>query len=80
MRTKLTLRLDEALVKRAKAYAKRAGKPVSQLVAEYFAVLGRHAEGVDFKLTPTVRRLQGALREADIDVQGYRRHFEEKYL
>ncbi|MBI3303912.1 MAG: hypothetical protein HYZ72_17745 [Deltaproteobacteria bacterium] len=48
METKLILRLDEALVRRARAYAKRTGKPVSQLVAEYFAVLGRQAEDVDF--------------------------------
>jgi hypothetical protein len=72
MQTKLTLRLDEALVRRAKAYAKRTGKPVSQLVAEYFAVLGT--------LTPTVRHLKGALRGASVDVEEYRRHLEEKYL
>lgn len=80
MQTKLTLRLDEGLVRRAKAYAKLSGKPISQLVAEYFAVLGTPAEDVGFKLTPTVRRLKGALREADVDVVDYRRHLEEKYL
>ncbi len=36
MQTKLTLRLDEALIQRAKAEARRTGKSVSQLVAEYF--------------------------------------------
>ena len=80
MQTKLTLRLDEALVRRAKAYAKRTGKPVSQLVAEYFAVLGTQATRPDFNLTPTVRRLKGALRGADVGVEDYRRHLEEKYL
>jgi hypothetical protein len=80
MQAKLTLRLDEALVRRAKAYAKRTGKPVSQLVAEYFSVLGTQATRPDFKLTPTVRRLKGALRGADVDVEDYRWYLEEKYL
>ena len=80
MQTKLTLRLDEALVRRAKAHAKQTGKPVSQLVAEYFAILGAHAKDVDLELAPMVRRLKGALRGADIDVEDYRRHLEEKYL
>jgi hypothetical protein len=80
MQTKLTLRLDEALVRRAKIYAKRVGKPVSQLVAEYFAVLGTPIEDADAKLTPTVRRLKGVLRSADVDVRDYRRYIEEKYL
>jgi Family of unknown function (DUF6364) len=79
MQTKLTLRLDEALIKRAKIYAKHAGKPVSQLVAEYFAVLGTRIEDVDFTLTRTVRQLKGALRGADVDVSDYRRYLEEKY-
>ena len=39
MQTKLTLRVDEKLVKKAKAYAKKTGKSVSQLVAEYFSLL-----------------------------------------
>ena len=80
MQTKLTLRLDEALVRRAKAYAKRTGKPVSQLVAEYFALLRAHAKDADSELAPMVRRLKGVLRGADVDVEDYRRHLEEKYL
>jgi hypothetical protein len=80
MQTKLTLRLDEALVKRAKAHAKRTGKPVSQLVAEYFAVLETQATSPDGELTPMVRRLKGAVRGADVGIDDYRRHLEEKYL
>jgi len=49
-------------------------------VAEYFAVLGTQAPHPDFKLTPTVRRLKGAMRGANVGVEDYRRHLEEKYL
>ena len=37
MQTKLTLRLDDQLINRAKAFASQTGKSVSQLVAVYFA-------------------------------------------
>lgn len=39
MSTKLTLRLDEALIHRAKGYAQEQDRSVSQLVADYFANL-----------------------------------------
>lgn len=80
MQTKLTLRIDDNLIKRAKAYAKRTGKSVSQMVADYFVLLGPRAKDESFKLTPTVRSLKGALRGADVDLSDYKRHLEEKYL
>lgn len=39
MQTKLTLRLDAALIRQAKAYAERDGRSVSELVASYFSRL-----------------------------------------
>ncbi len=76
MQTKLTLRLDEDLIHRAKAFAKAGGKSVSQIVANYFALL--EEEEQDVRLTPKVRALKGALAGADVD--DYRRHIEDKYL
>jgi predicted HicB family RNase H-like nuclease len=57
MQTKLTLRVDDRLVKRAKTYAERAGKSVSEMVADYFALLGKRAQNDESALTPTVRSL-----------------------
>ena len=37
MKTKLILRLDDKLINRAKSYAKKSGKSVSQIVAGYFS-------------------------------------------
>ena len=37
--TKLTLRLDEVLIDRAKSYAQEQDRSLSQLVADYFAHL-----------------------------------------
>lgn len=78
MDTKLTLRLDAQLIRRAKAYAKRSGKSVSAVVADYFAAL----EAEDAEVTmlgPKVRSLIGVLREHPGDEQAYRRHLEKKH-
>jgi len=40
MNTKLTLRMDQALIASAKSYAAAHGSSVSQMVANYFAALG----------------------------------------
>jgi len=80
MQTKLTLRLDDDLIERAKVYAKGAGSSVSQLVADYFAVLDARLEVEKGLLTPLVRSMKGALRELDVDVEVYRRDREERHL
>ncbi len=79
MQTKLTLRLDDQLVKQAKEYAKKSGKSVSQLVAEYFSLLHARPPSTS-ELTPSVRRLKGALTKSKVDVQDYQKYLEEKYL
>ncbi|HEX6199260.1 MAG TPA: DUF6364 family protein [Thermoanaerobaculia bacterium] len=80
MNAKLTLRLDDELIRKAKSHAKRVGKPVSQIVEEYFAVLTAPPRRGQSEPTPRVRRLKGILRGADVDEDAYRRHLEDKYL
>ncbi|MCP4668170.1 MAG: antitoxin [Deltaproteobacteria bacterium] len=80
MQTKLTLRLDESLIRQAKSFARKSGKSVSQVVADYFLLLEEKPKEIDQDLTPIVRSLKGALRGAEIDVEDYRRHLEEKHL
>jgi hypothetical protein len=82
MQTKLTLRMEEDLIERAKSYSQKVGKSVSQLVADYIKVLPE-AKKAGAKeapsLTPIVRSMIGVLRGANIDEEDYRRHLEEKY-
>ena len=80
MQTKLTLRLEEELIERAKLYARGAGSSVSQLVADYFAVLDARLEVEKGLVTPLVRSMKGALRELDVDIGVYRRDSEERHL
>ena len=39
MQTKLTLGLDDRPIRNARYYARKSGKPLSQMVAEYFSCL-----------------------------------------
>ena len=78
MQTKLTLRLEAQLIERAKAYARRRGTSLSQMVADYFALLD-HAEQGEH-LAPLTRSLRGALRGADVDEDEYRQYLEKKHL
>lgn len=80
MNAKLTLRLDDELIRKAKAHARQIGKPVSKLVEDYFAVLTAPRRRRRSELTPRVRRLKGIMRGADVDEETYRRHLEDKYL
>ena len=86
LQTKLTLRLDGALVRRAKAYARRSGKSVSAMVADFFALLGpdtdsRRGRGQEkeAELTPTVRSLLGVLPPKSVSEDQYRRYLERKH-
>jgi hypothetical protein len=80
MRTKLTLRLDEDLIQRAKPYAKKRSKPVSQIVADHFTSLGKKPKKRSKELTPIVRPLKGVLRGTDVAINDCRRHLEERHL
>lgn len=79
MQTKLTLRLDDELIKAAKQHARQAGCSVSQMVSDYFAAIAS-AESRPATLAPKVSQLMGALEGAGVDETDYRAHLERKYL
>jgi hypothetical protein len=80
MQTKLTLRLDDGLIDRAKSYARRSGKSVSQLVADFLEMLPEPGHRQVRPLTPIVASLRGVLAGSGLDEEAYRRHLEEKHL
>jgi hypothetical protein len=82
MQTKLTLRMDDGLIRRAKAYASRTGKSVSQMVADYFAVLEATAEDGDewmSTLSPAVRSLLGVAGGQAVTEADYGAYLDEKH-
>ncbi len=79
MQTKLTLRLDDRLIRRAKAYAERSGKSLSELVADLFLRLQAPATEASQVRSPAVRSLAGALAGHDLDREDHRRHLVAKH-
>ena len=79
MNTKLTLRMDEKTVRKAKMEAKRRGKSVSQMVAEYIESIGLQ-QNSEKDLPPTTASLVGILKGKKISEEDYKTHLREKYL
>lgn len=79
MNTKLTLRLDEHLIQRAKQHSRRTGKSVSQLVADYFSLFDAEEETPGAQVGPRVRSLIGGFKGAATSEEDHRRHLEKKH-
>lgn len=79
MQRKLTIRLDEGLIEMGKAHAKRSGRSLSQLVADYLTLLVTKPDP-DGELTPVVKELKGILAESDLDDSDYKDHLVKKHL
>ncbi|MFA5844081.1 MAG: DUF6364 family protein [Coriobacteriia bacterium] len=77
MNTKLTLRLDDRLIESAKRHSAETGRSISQLVADFFALIDADAGKVE--VTQRVRSLRGVLAGSGLDETDYRRHLEAKY-
>lgn len=81
MKSKLTLRLDDSLIKRAKRHAKRKGTSVSQMVADYFALIETDEPSSAIQeLPPVTASLAGILKNKNIGEEDYKKHLEDKFL
>lgn len=74
--SKLTLNVDERVVKRAKRYAARRGKSVSYLVERYLDLVARPLRP-NAEDPPVLRMLRGAAK--GVDPQEYQRYLGHKY-
>jgi len=80
MQTKLTLRLDERLIRKAKKFSRKTGKSVSKIVADYFEKLDIPSLDETGEITPKVATLKGMLKGTGVAEEDYHRHLEEKHL
>ena len=79
MPKKLTLRLDEDVIERAKAYAAERDTSLSRLVETYLAaVTEKDGDRKQASFSDTTRQFIGVLEEAD--EADYERYLEEKYM
>jgi hypothetical protein len=73
--SKLTLSVDEAVVLRAKRFAKKQGVSISKMVEAYLAAVA-DPSGVSTD-APILRSVRGVLKRADI--KDYKQHLANKY-
>ena len=78
MNSKLTLRMDDGLIALAKAEAAQRGKSVSQMVGEFFDLLG-HTKIPVQKLPPVTSSIRGILEDSSFSEESYKKHLQEKY-
>jgi hypothetical protein len=62
-----------------KRISKKSGKSLSQMVADYFSLIGQELDSDQKELTPRVRTLLGALAGGEVSEDDYRRHLEAKH-
>jgi hypothetical protein len=79
MQTKLTLHVEEAVVRKAKRLAKTRGTSVSRIFGDY--IVAQEMEKPTDELPPLTASMLGALRGAKqpADEEDYRRHLEAKH-
>lgn len=80
MDTKLTLKLEHAVIEKAKEYAKKQKTSLSRLIENYLNHLTSES-GDDKEITPLVKSLSGILDlSADFDhKKAYGEHLSKKY-
>ena len=61
MTTKLTLTIEERVIKIAKKYAQRKGRSLSGLIENYLKALATE-DSLTGEMTPRVRRLRGSVK------------------
>jgi hypothetical protein len=61
MTTKLTLTIEERVIKTAKKYAQKKGRSLSGLIENYLKALASE-DSLTSEMTPRVRRLRGSIK------------------
>jgi|LakMenEpi03Aug12_release.lakeMendotaPanAssembly.Ray.scaffolds.fasta_scaffold1332401_1 hypothetical protein len=80
METKLTLKLSQEVIEKAKEYAKFNQVSLSKLIENYLENITSKMEQ-PYEITPFVRSLSGVIKENSLDEykQDYAKYLEEKY-
>lgn len=79
MNTKLTLRMEESVIARAKIEATARGKSVSQMVSEFIESLAVVKSVEQPQLPPVTHSLLGVLKGKAVAESDYKAHLLEKY-
>lgn len=83
MNTKLTLTIEEDIIKKAKDYAKQKNRSLSDIIENYLkAITSDNKDDISEKLTPIVKSLRGSFKmKFDMDYkEELGKSLEKKYL
>ncbi len=81
MDIKLTLKMNEEVIDKAKLYAKEKGTSLSKLVEHYFDSIAQDPKEKNFKISPLIKSLTGVIpaSEPKKDKNDYVDYLIEKY-
>lgn len=82
MNTKLTLTIEQAIIEKAKFYAKDKGRSLSDIIENYLKVLTSEDVKENVEITPFVESLKGSFKAPeDFDYkEELRKSLSKKYL
>ncbi len=79
MDTKLTLKLDESIIKKAKQFAKENNISLSKLIEGYLKALTNNDSSKDIQISPLVESITGVIAEPDEERKNYNNYLNKKY-
>jgi len=62
MNTKLTLTIEQAIIEKAKLYAKGKGHSLSDIIENYLKVITKDEVKSEIEITPIVKSLKGSFK------------------
>ncbi|WP_295673329.1 DUF6364 family protein [uncultured Mucilaginibacter sp.] len=82
MTTKLTLTVEEDVIRKAKSYAKQTGRSLSELIETYLETLTEEHQGTGVQISPKLKKLAGSIKlPANFDEKKeLDAYFENKHL
>lgn len=80
MQSKLTLRVEDAVIRKAKLIAKKRGTSVSRIFGDFIS--SQMEDLPSQELPPLTSSMLGVIRKGgnSVDEDDYNKHLEEKYL
>jgi len=65
MNTKLTLTIEQTIIKKAKKYARQKGRSLSDIIENYLKIITKDEAKSDIEITPLTKSLKGSFKAPD---------------
>ena len=65
MNTKLTLTIEQTIIKKAKKYARQKGRSLSDIIENYLKIITKDEAKSAIEITPLTKSLKGSFKAPD---------------